>query len=111
VGGIEIGGAVAEISTASKGSEVAAVGNTKASKSFNPFKGKNTQEVGVMFEEKGFEARGPDPLGGIGGYVNPQTGRSYHIDPGGSYKKGSEVPHVDVNRPKSSDLPKRKFPL
>lgn len=64
-----------------------------------------------MFEKKGFEARGPDPVAGKGGYVNPATGRSYHIDPGGTYKKGTERPNVDVNRPKTSDLPKRKFPL
>jgi hypothetical protein len=64
-----------------------------------------------MFEKKGFEARGPDPLAGKGGYVNPKTGRSYHIDPGGTYKKGTEGPHVDVNRSKGSSMPKRKLPL
>jgi hypothetical protein len=77
---------------------------------FNPFKGKTPEQVGEMFEAKGFEPRGPDPVGGKGGYVNPATGRSYHIDPGGTYKKGVEPPHVDVNRSKTSDLPKRKFP-
>ncbi len=51
-----------------------------------------------------------DPVGGRGGYVNPETGRSYHIDPGGTYKKGVEPPRVDVNRVKG-DLPKRKYPL
>ncbi len=74
----------------------------------NPFKGKTPQEIQGMFEGKGFEPRGPDPLGGKGGYVNPRTGRSYHIDPGGKYKKGVEPPHVDVNRVKG-DLPKKKL--
>jgi hypothetical protein len=64
-----------------------------------------------MFEAKGFEPRGPDPLSGEGGYVNPQSGRSYQIDPGRTYKKtGVEPPHVDVNRVKG-DLPKKKLEL
>ena len=50
-------------------------------------------------------------MGGKGGYVNPKTGRSYHIDPGGKYKKGTEYPHVDVNRTNGSILPKKKYPL
>jgi hypothetical protein len=77
----------------------------------NPFRGKTPQEIDRMLKEKGFEPRGPDPVSGKGGYVDPKTGRSYHIDPGGQYKKGAEEPHVDVNRPPSSDLPKRKYPL
>jgi len=47
----------------------------------------------------------------LGGYKNLESGTSYHIDLGGTYKKGTELPHVDVNRPKGSSLPKRKFPL
>lgn len=77
----------------------------------NPFKGKTPQQIDKMFRDKGFSPRGPDPMGGKGGYVNPETGRSYHIDPGGTYKKGVEKPHVDVNRPRGSKLPKRKFEL
>ena len=69
----------------------------------NPFKGKTPQQVDDRFKQKGFEPRGPNPVGGKGGYVNPKTGRSYHIDPGGKYKKGTEQPHVDVNRPKGSE--------
>ena len=64
-----------------------------------------------MFKDKGFQPRGPYPMGGKGGYVNPKTGRSYHIDPGGKYKKGTEYPHVDVNRTNGSILPKKKYPL
>jgi RHS repeat-associated protein len=79
----------------------------------NPFKAKTPGEIDQMFGAKGYQPRGPDPMSGRGGYVNPQTGRSYHIDPGGSYGKGVEAPHVDVNRPRGYDgsLGKRKFPL
>jgi RHS repeat-associated protein len=77
----------------------------------NPFKDKTPEQIDKMFRDKGFEPRGPDPIGGKGGYVNPETGRSYHIDPGGTYKKGVEPPHVDVNRSRGSDLPKKKFPI
>jgi len=34
-----------------------------------------------------------------------------YIDKGGKYKKGTELPHVDVHRPSSSSLPKKKLPL
>ena len=78
---------------------------------FNPFKGKTPQQLDEMFRAKGFEPKGPDPISGRGSYINPQTGRKYYIDPGGTYKKGTELPHVDVHRPDWSPLPKRKFPL
>jgi hypothetical protein len=84
---------------------------SERTKSFNPFKGKTPQGIDTMFKQKGFEPRGLDPISGKGGYVNPKTGRSYHIDPGGVYRKGTESPHVDVNRPRGSNLPKRKFLL
>ena len=77
----------------------------------NPFKGKTPKQIDEMFRKKGFEPRGPDPISGKGGYVNPKTGRSYHIDPGGKYKKVAELPHVDVNRLPGSKLPKKKLPL
>jgi hypothetical protein len=77
----------------------------------NPFKGKTPEEIDKMFRNKGFDPKGPDPISGRGGYVNPDTGRSYHIDPGGQWIKGTEAPHIDVNRPSGSGLPKRKFPL
>lgn len=54
-------------------------------------------------------------MGGKGGYVNPKTGRSYHIDPKSQFfkKTGVEKPHVDVNRLRDYKgiLEKRKFPL
>lgn len=77
----------------------------------NPFKGKTFEEIDEMFTKKGFEKRGPDPVNGKGGYVNPTTGRSYYLDKGGQYKKGYEAPHVDVNRLKTdkSDLVKKKY--
>jgi len=77
----------------------------------NPFKDKTPEEVEQMFKNKGFESKGPDPVNGKGGYRNPDTDRSYHLDPGGEYKKGNEPPHVDVNRLKPSKLPKKKYPL
>ena len=77
----------------------------------NPFKGKSPKQIEKMFEAKDFEPRGPDPLSGKGGYVNPKSGYSYHIDPGGTYKKGIELPHVDVNYPHGVNLPKKKLPI
>lgn len=74
----------------------------------NPFVGKAPAEIDQMFKAKGFELRGPDPLNGKGGYVNPQTGRSYHIDEANSF---GEPPHVDVNRLRTYDGPlaKKKY--
>jgi hypothetical protein len=71
----------------------------------NPFKGKTPAEIAEMFKAKGFVPRGPDPLNGKGGYVNPKTGRSYHIDEANSF---GEAPHVDVNRLKTYDGPLEK---
>lgn len=74
----------------------------------NPFRGKNASQIDEMFQQKGFEARGPDPVNGKGGYVNPRTGRSYHIDEANSF---GEAPHVDVNRPRGykGELEKKKY--
>ena len=76
----------------------------------NPFKGKSAAQIDEMFRKKGVEPRGPDPAGGKGGYVNPETNRSYHIDEANSF---GEPPHVDVNRPRTydGDLPKKKYPF
>ena len=84
--------------------------NAVAVRNFNPFSGKTPQEIDQMFKAKGFDPRGPDPLTGKGGYVNTETGRSYHIDPENRF---GEPPHVDVNRPRnySGPLDKRKFSL
>ena len=74
----------------------------------NPFKGKSPKQIDRMFRNKGFETRGPNPLGGKGGYVNPNTGRSYHIDVN---NRSGEPPHVDVNRLRNyrGDLKKKKY--
>jgi len=74
----------------------------------NPFKGKSPAEIDEMFKAKGFTPRGPDPVSGRGGYVNPKTERSYHIDPNNPF---SELPHVDVNRLKTyrGPLEKKKY--
>lgn len=61
-----------------------------------------------MFKAKGYKVSGNDPINGFGGYVNPKTGRSYHIDPHNSY---NEAPHVDVNRLKSYKGPLEKKKL
>jgi len=76
----------------------------------NPFKDKTPQEIDEMFRRKGFEPRGPDPVNGKGGYVNPRNGRSYHIDEANSF---GEDPHVDVNRLRGyqGPLPKKKYPM
>jgi RHS repeat-associated protein len=76
----------------------------------NPFRNKTSTEIDTMFRAKGFSPRGPDPLSGKGGYVNPVTGRSYHLDPQNSF---GEPPHVDVNRLPNyiGDLLKRKYPM
>ena len=76
----------------------------------NPFKDKSAKEIEQMFKDKGFRESGPDPLNGKGGYVNPKTGRSYHIDPK-EYGKYREPNHVDVNRPRDykGPLDKKKF--
>lgn len=76
----------------------------------NPFKGKSAMEIDKMFRAKGFQPRGPDPLKGLGGYVNPRTNRSYHIDEANRF---GEPPHVDVNRAKDYGglLDKKKYPF
>ena len=74
----------------------------------NLFKAKSPQQIDRMFRKKGFETRGPNPLGGKGGYVNPKTGRSYHIDVN---NRSGEPTHVDVNRLRNyrGDLKKKKY--
>ena len=76
----------------------------------NPFTGKTPKEIDEMFKKQGFEPRGPDPVNGKGGDVDPKTGRSYHIDEANSY---GEPPHVDVNRPRDykGPLEKRKYDM
>ena len=94
--------------TANAGRTITAVEN--AATVANPFKGKTAQKIEDMLTKKGYEPRGPDPLTGRGGYVNPQNGRSYHIDPANKF---GEPSHVDVNRlPKNTpELPKKKYPF
>ena len=84
---------------------------SKNTVSGNPFKDKSANEIDEMFKKKGFRESGPAPLEGVGGYVNPHTGRSYHIDPV-DYGKYREENHVDVNRPRDykGTLDKKKFP-
>jgi RHS repeat-associated protein len=110
-GGAKLGGKLLD----GAGAATKSTATDAASKGLgNPFRGNTPEQVDDMFKSKGFEPRGPDPVSGKGGYVNPQTGRSYHIDPKPqTYRSGTEHPHVDVNRPRGYDgtLDKRKFPL
>jgi RHS repeat-associated protein len=64
----------------------------------NPFTGKTAREIAEMLEKKGYVPRGPDPVAGRGTYVNPQTGRGYHIDASHPPPKG---PHVGAHRPRN----------
>ena len=84
--------------------------NTKTPINSNPFEGKTPAEIDKMLRDAGFEPGGSDPLNGKGGYVNPKTGRSYHIDEANSY---GEPPHVDVNRPRDykGPLDKKKYDM
>jgi len=60
-------------------------------------KDKSAVELDLMFRDKKFRPKGPDPLNGRGNYVHPKSGRKYHIDPKnkGRYREPS---HVDVSR-------------
>ena len=84
---------------------------TKKGLGENPFQGKTAQQIDKIFRDKGFDVKGTEPVAGKGSYINPKTGRKYYIDKGGEYKKGTELPHVDVHRPSGSSLPKKKLPL
>jgi RHS repeat-associated protein len=82
----------------------------KASK-FNPFRGKSPKQIEDMFLRKGFRPEGPDPLSGRGNYVNPKSGRPYHID---ANHPPPKPPHVGVGRPRGparDKLPTRDFDL
>lgn len=63
----------------------------------NPFRGKTAKEIAEMLTGKGYAPRGPDPVSGRGTFVNPRTGRGYHIDSAHPEPKG---PHVGVHRPR-----------
>ena len=84
----------------------------KAAKSLgaNPFKGKTAVQIANMLQKKGYVPRGPNPLAGKGTYLNPKTGRGYHIDASHPAPKG---PHVGVHRPRNlrDVLPPRDYPL
>lgn len=96
------------------------VGDNLAEGLGNPFRGHTPEQIDEMMKAKGFDPRGRDPIGGFGGYENPKNQRSYHTQPEPrAYPDGTELPHVDVNRPAQFTRPgyrgplkkKRKFPL
>ncbi len=63
----------------------------------NPFFGKSRTQISDMLRNKGFVPRGRNPFMGKGQYVNPRTGRGYHLDLNHPPGKG---PHVGVYRPR-----------
>ncbi len=75
----------------------------------NPFKGKTPAQIDKMLRDKGYVPKGPDPLNGKGTYLNPKTGRSFHIDANHPPPKS---PHVGVQRPRGQrGLPQGEYPL
>lgn len=80
----------------------------------NPFLGKTQTQIDSLLRSRGFDTRGPDPASGRGSYFHPESGRKYYLDPGGTWKAGTELPHVDVHRLENGrnleDI-KRKYPL
>lgn len=76
----------------------------------NPFKGKTADELAQMLAKKGYVPRDPAPISGRGNYVNPNTGRGYHIDSTHPLPKG---PHVGVQRPRDvrDILSPRDYPM
>ncbi len=102
--------ALAAIKDFTAAEKVAGAANITGKGLINPFNGKTAIEIDEMFKAKGFESRGPDPLNGKGGYVNPNNQRSYHIDEANSF---GEPPHVDVNRLKTYNGPleKKKYEI
>ena len=68
----------------------------------NPFFGKTANEIAEMLTNKGFVPKGTNPLNGQGTFLNPRTGRSYHLDLNHQPPKG---PHVGINRPRAYNGP------
>ena len=64
----------------------------------NPFKNATIEEVEQAFIRKGFIPSGPNPSAGLGGWINPKTGRSYHLDDSSFHTNNTEPSHIDVNR-------------
>jgi RHS repeat-associated protein len=100
---------VADWHTFMVGEDQAVVHNACKGLAANPFEGKTAAEIAKMLTNRGFIPKGKDPLSGRGTFVNPQTGRSYHLDLNHAAPKG---PHVGVHRPRGSardTLPVRDY--
>jgi RHS repeat-associated protein len=76
----------------------------------NPFLGRTAREIADMLTARGYQPMGPDPVSGRGTFVNPATGRGYHIDASHPPPKG---PHVGVHRPRDlrDVMPPRDYPI
>jgi len=80
----------------------------------NPFRGKVAGEIDDLFTSREFKKMGPDPMSGRGSSFHPRSGQKYYLDPGGRYRGGVELPHVDVHRMRNGrniEELKRKYPL
>jgi hypothetical protein len=63
----------------------------------NPFASKTAQQIDKALRSRGYKAKpnSPDALRGKGTYVDPKTGRSFHVDSTHPAPKG---PHVGAQR-------------
>lgn len=86
------------------------LGDAAGSLGVNPFRGKAARDIAEMLTKKGYVPRGPDPVSGRGTFVNPRTGRGYHIDLAHPEPKG---PHVGIHRPRGlrDVLEPRDYPI
>jgi RHS repeat-associated protein len=89
---------------------VEGAGRALGSLGSNPFAGKSAQEIVAIFKARGYVPRGRDPASGKGTFVNPASGRGYHIDAIHDPPKG---PHVGVHRPRNlrDRMPPRDYPM
>ena len=86
------------VATGPVGGPVRSVSLAARSLGANPFRGKSAEQIITMLRNRGFIPRGPNPASGAGTYVNPKTGRGYHLD---LWHQPGKAPHVGVNRPRS----------
>jgi hypothetical protein len=76
----------------------------------SPLIKRSAEELHKMFREKKFEAKGDDPMNGIGSYISPK-GRKYHIDPQnvGRYREPNHVDVTHSEKFKKLKLKKKRF--
>ncbi|HNP99109.1 MAG TPA: RHS repeat-associated core domain-containing protein [Bacteroidia bacterium] len=83
----------------------------------NQFKSLTFDEVRDVFDQKVksgvLELKYENPNTGQASYLNIESRYSYNVDPGGTYGKKVELPHIDVNypNPKPKNAEKRKLDI